>query len=55
MREAHFFNKDTGIFQFSTFEILTKRFTNNAVSFEQPGPDFLSDIKKDTLFWAKSD
>ena len=37
-----FSTKNTGIFKTLTFEILTSRFSNDIVSFEQLGPeDFL--------------
>ena len=34
---SHFLNKNIGIFQILTYEILTKNLTNDVVSFKQPG------------------
>ena len=44
MREAAkasniFSTKNIGVFEIYKFKILTKTLTNDAVSFEQPGPD----------------
>ena len=41
-KASHIFSTENiGIFEILTFEILTKMFTNDIVSFEQPGPVLL--------------